>query len=423
MTTYAIIGLGYVGLGLATALAKENQVWGYDINQDRIRELQQQSDRNQLIDRKDLTHSTLVYTDKLNDIKDAQFYIVAVATPALFYILPDLEPLIAASKALATILKKNDIVVFESTVYPGTTEDVCIPILEQYSHLKCGEDFQVGYSPERINPCDEKHTLYNIPKIISAQNPETLQRVKETYEMICQTVYPVSNIATAEAIKILENTQRDVNIALMNEFTQIMHALNLDTHEIIEGAKTKWSFIPFKPGLVGGHCISIDPLYLAFQAKRHSVPSDLILTARKINDGITSFIVQSMVKLFISHKINLENITVGLFGIAYKENTVDVRNSLSLKLIKELSEYGFKCRVHDPLQKSLNQYGNTVILEDFDDIDELSIAVILVAHDFYQEMGLENIVKKCKNPTIVMDIPNLFSAQRQSIEHCIYWSL
>ena len=246
------------------------------------------------------------------------------------------------------MIKKGDIIVYESTVYPGATEDVCIPIIEKISHLKCGRDFNVGYSPERINPGDQQHTLKTITKIISAQNEQTLNAVQETYASICDSVYPVSNICTAESIKILENTQRDVNIALMNEFSKIMHALNLDMHEVLEGAKTKWSFVPYKPGFVGGHCISIDPHYMAFEAKRHGVYPELILAARKINDGITKFVIQSMTKLLIKNKVNTSDVSIGIFGVSYKENVPDIRNSLALKLFKELKTYGFNCRVHDP---------------------------------------------------------------------------
>lgn len=422
MDTYAVIGLGYVGLGLAIALAKQSPTLGYDIDERRINELQHHIDRNKLIDKQTLEESLLVYTHSLEEIKQANFYIVSVATPAYFYEMPNLKPLISASKALASILKKDDVVVYESTVYPGTTEEICIPILEQHSHLKNGVDFHVGYSPERINPADEQHTLYNITKIVSAQNKKTLKRIQDAYQSICKTVYPVSSIPTAEAIKVLENTQRDVNIALMNEFTQVMHALNLDMHEIIEGAKTKWSFVPFTPGLVGGHCISIDPLYLRFQAKRHGVPTDLIGVARKVNDGITQFIIQSMVKLFVMNKIDLNHITVGVFGVSYKPNTVDSRNSLSLKLVKELREYGFKCLVHDPYDHHLEGHGH-VELDAMHAMNDLSVALVLVAHEYYRDLGLQKIVEKCKKPQIVMDIPNLFVKERLAVNGLVYWNL
>jgi UDP-N-acetyl-D-galactosamine dehydrogenase len=252
MKKIGIIGLGYVGLGLATELSKHFPVVGYDIAGERIKELQQNIDTNELISEEELRSCKLLYSSEIEDIKDSNFYIVTVSTPAYFYEMPNLAPLISATKNLALFLKKGDIVVYESTVYPGTTEEICLPLLEEISQLKAGVDFNIGYSPERISPGDQEHSLQNITKIISAQNEHTLNEVSTIYKTICESVYPVSSIQTAEAVKILENTQRDTNIALMNEFSQIMHAIDLDVHEIIEAAKTKWSFVPFKPGFVGG---------------------------------------------------------------------------------------------------------------------------------------------------------------------------
>lgn len=422
MRTYAVVGLGYVGLGLATALGKNNLVFGYDTNEIRILELRKNFDKNQQVDYNELSKSKVFYTDKLEEIEQANFYIITVSTPAYFYEIPNLEPLKNATKSVASILKKGDIVVFESTVYPGTTVDICIPILEKCSGLTCGKDFNVGYSPERINPGDKNHSLKTITKVIAAQNEKTLAVMRETYLTICDTIYPVSSIATAEAIKILENTQRDVNIALMNEFSKIMHALNLNMHEIIEGAKTKWGFVPFKPGLVGGHCISIDPHYLAFEAKRHGVQPELILTARRVNDGMTPFLIQSLMKLLVKHKIEMNHLSIGIFGVTYKENVLDIRNSLCLKLIKELKEYGFILHIHDPLMDDCAQYLHEVPLERFDEINDLSIAIIIVGHDFYRTK-LKQIMSKCRNPNILMDIPNIFIEESQQYENLIYWSL
>lgn len=416
------MGLGYVGLGLATSIGQKNSVIGYDINEQRIEELRRHMDRNCLVDRKELMSANILFTNKIEDIKDANFYIISVATPAYFYEIPNLEPLIAAVKQLASVIKKGDIVVFESTVYPGTTEDICIPILEQFSALRCGHDFNVGYSPERINPGDSKHTLSNITKVIAAQNKTTLKAMQEAYEAICDTVYPVSNIPTAEAIKILGNTQRDVNIALMNEFAKIMHALHLNTHEIIEGAKTKFNFLPFKPGFVGGHCISIDPHYIAFEAKRHGVQPELILAARRVNDSMTQFVISSMIRLLMEHKMDIANAVIGVFGISYKENVVDVRNSLTLKLIKELKEYGFTCLIHDPLDYGTSPEPHKIHLERFDSLGDLSVAIVAVAHDFYRNK-LDEILTKCKSPKILMDIPNVYVDSLPQKESFVYWSL
>jgi UDP-N-acetyl-D-glucosamine/UDP-N-acetyl-D-galactosamine dehydrogenase len=289
------------------------------------------------------------------------------------------------------------------------------------SHLRCGKDFNVGYYPEGINPGDKQHTLENMPKIIAAQNKSTLSIMQETYQSVCAETYFVSNIPTAKAIKSLENIQRDVNIALINEFSKIAHALQLNMHEIIEGAKSKWNFVPYKPGLVGGHCISIDPHYLAFKSKRHNVWPELILTARKVNDGMPEFIIQLLLKLLAQNKWNLKNISVGVFGIAFKENSADIRNSLALKLIKDLKATGFDCCAHDPFEHSEDNLD--VNLEPFDSIKKLSVAIIAVGHDFYREQGLKNIVKRCKKKAIIMDVPNLFIHEQVPNSHLLYWSL
>ncbi|MCX7117750.1 MAG: nucleotide sugar dehydrogenase [Legionellales bacterium] len=418
MRTYAVIGLGYVGLGLATALSKKNIVFGYDNNNKRIEELNHHIDRNKQVDTSELLSTRVTYTSNIYDIQHADFYIVCVSTPAYYYEIPNLEPLLGATKALGALLKKGDIVVYESTVYPGTTLEICLPLLEETSRLKGGTDFHVGYSPERINPGDKENHLHNITKIISAQNEPTLQALHEAYGSICDTIHPVSSIPVAEAIKILENTQRDVNIAFMNEFTKIMHALNLNTHEIIEGAKTKFGFVPYKPGFVGGHCISIDPHYLAFDAKRHGVRPELITTARRVNDDMTQFVVQSLVKLLFKHQIDPTQATVGIFGISYKANIVDTRNSLAFKLIKELKEYGFHCRVHSPFEHP----PQSVPLEHFDDITNLTAAIVIVAHDFYKD-HLSDLLDKCKQPKVLMDIPNMFVNESRLLENTHYWAL
>ena len=423
MNRFAVVGLGYVGLGIAIALSKKGPVWGYDVNQQRIETLRQCIDRNNLFSSAELTsaNKNLMYTHQVADIQSANFYIVSVATPAYCYETPDLEPLIGATKDVAGILKKGDIVVFESTVYQGVTDEVCIPILEKVSQLKNGEDFHVGYSPERINPGDSAHTLKTITKIVSAQDPDTLKIIQAAYETICDKVYPVSNIRTAESIKLLENTQRDVNIALMNEFSKIMHELDVDMHEVIEGAKTKWGFVPYKPGIVGGHCISIDPHYLAFKAKRHGIQPELILAARRVNDGMSQFVINAMIKLLIKNHLSTTNLRIGLFGITYKENVRDLRNSLALKVYKELGTYGFECFLHDPLVDQKENY--PFKLTALEDLSDLYVAIILVGHDFYRDLGLKKILEKCKKNVVVLDVPNLFVDTYQKISELVYWNL
>lgn len=420
MQIYAVVGLGYVGLDLATALAKKHKVIGFDIDKTRIADLKRHYDRNNLIDKRKLASKNISYTDNIADIREVNFFIVSVPTPSFMYEMPDLAPLKSASLELAQILKQGDIIVFESTVYPGTTNEVCIPILEENTKLKEGEDFFVGYSPERVNPGDKKHILKNITKIVACANKAALKKIKSCYESICNEVYVVSSIKTAEAVKILENTQRDINIAFMNEFSQIMHTLNINTNEVINGAKTKWSFVPYKPGFVGGHCIAIDPYYLAFQAKQHGVQPDLILTARKINDGMTTFIVQSLLRCLLDLKIDYKNINIGIFGITYKENVSDIRNSLAFKLIKELEEYHFKCHVHDPLFSIENA---PCKLESFDAMHNLSVIIIVVAHEFYRKKGINQFIKLLKKDGLIMDIPSLFNKDIQKYPNISYWGL
>ncbi len=423
MNKYAVIGLGFVGLNLAVSFAKHSTTYGYDINHRRIDKLKDHIDENKLFTPDMLEDLSITFTDNLEEIKQANFYIVTVATPVNYFSLPELGQLVSASKSLAKILKKGDIVVYESSVYPGTTEEVCIPILNNHSNLESGKDFFVGYSPERINPSDNQHTLFNITKIISGQNEYALQRITEAYKSICKEVYPVSCMAVAEAAKILENTQRDVNIALMNEFSKLMHALNLDTNEIIEAAKTKWNFAPYKPGLVGGHCIPVDPLYLSFQAKRHGLSLDLTLAARKINDDMTGFILQSLIKILLNHKINMSDIIIGFFGITYKPNLIDYRNSLALKLLTELQSYDFNCKVHDPFNHDMCLKNVDAEFEEFEDINNVNVVIILVGHDYYKDLGLQDFVKKCKDKPIIMDIPGLFLNEKKSAEDLIYWNL
>ena len=421
MRSYAVIGIGYVGLELAIALSKHAKIYACDINAERINELQQNIDRNLQVKPEVLNDSKVVFTTQITDLKDADFFIVTVPTPAFFYETPQLLPIICATKDLASILKKKDIVVFESTVYPGATEEVFIPLLEKHSGLTCGLDFNVGYSPEEINMNDTEHTLKSMTKIIAAQNKDTLSIIQKTYAMICKDTHAVANIPTSEAVKLLENIQRDVNIALMNEFSKIMHTLNLNLHDVIEGASKKWNFVPYRPGLVGGHCISIDPHYLAFKAKRHSQWPDLILTARKVNDNMPKFIIESLFRLIVQNKLDLNKIKIGIFGIAYKENSTDIRNSLALKLVKELREAGLTCLVHDPFPHSKKEV--LFELDKLTSMQDLSVAILTVGHDEYKKLGIQGIKKCCNNNAILMDIPNLFVSDKISQSSFIYWNL
>lgn len=423
MKRIAVVGLGYVGLGLAIELSKKHSVVGYDISTQRIAELADHWDRNNLINADTLANASLVFTAHSDGIKEATIYIVAVSTPAYFYQLPNLEPLVGATETVAGVLKVGDTVIFESTVYPGTTEEICLPILEKISQLRSGIDFGIGYSPERISSGDLEKNLKNIVKVVSGQNPQVLKVVKELYETVCDSVCPVSSLATAEAVKLLENSQRDVNIAFMNEFAQIMHTLDLNVHEIIEAAKTKWSFVPFKPGFVGGHCIAVDPHYLIFKAKRAGYHPDLLLAARKINDGMPQFVVQEVMKLFIKNDLNITKAKIGVFGLTYKENTPDLRNSLALKLVQVLKSAGFNYQVHDPVadkQVVLDRY--QLKLDELEDMNDLAIAIMVVGHDFYLQQGAHEITTRLQHPKLLMDIPNMFASVRLDYD-VTYWSL
>lgn len=424
MRNIAIIGLGYVGLSLAIEFGHSMTVLGYDCSEARVDELRNGLDSNRLFSKKQLLNPKLRYYSDLAEIAVADFYIVTVPTPAYYYDYPNIEPLQAVSRDLAKILKVNDIVVYESTVYPGLTEEICIPLLEEGSGLQSAQDFFVGYSPERVNIGDDLHTIRNTPKIISAQTKEALAIVSQVYALICESLHPVSNLKTAEAIKILENTQRDVNIALMNEFIQITHALGLDTHEILEGAKTKWSFVPFRPGLVGGHCISVDPQYLAFKAQREGVLPRVIRAAREVNNAMPEFIIKSMFKYLLLKPFDVKATRIGIFGVAFKENISDYRNSLALKLIRDLKQYGFQLVIHDSkVDKAALKNSHGIVLTELEDIRDLDVAVVTVGHKEYIDNGLQAFQNHCSSNALIMDIPHCFSLEAKQQPMLQYWSL
>lgn len=422
---YAVVGLGYVGLELATRLSSVFTVKGYDINSSRIEQLKQGYDKNKIFTKAQLRKYPLTYTDSIEDIQSMNFYIVSVPTPAFYYELPNLDSLTDSTTNLAKIIKKDDIIVYESTVYPGTTEEICIKILEDISQLKCGEDFNVGFSPERINPKDGSHSIFRLTKVAGAQNKHTLTEIVNTYQKIFKSVYPVSSIKVAEASKILENTQRDINIAFMNEFTTIMHALDIDYLEVLEAAKTKWNFVDFKPGFVGGHCISVDPLYLAFQAKRHSVTPEMIMMARQINDNMTHFVINQMIKLLIKKGSDFSSIKLGILGVTYKKDVPDIRNSLVLKLIKEIKSFQIDYCIHDPLADKahlLNHYN--IQLVDYDDLNELDIIILAVGHHYYFKKGLVSLLEKLHGPSLFMDMTYLFAKEDKShFKNITFWNL
>ncbi|EFF3085041.1 Vi polysaccharide biosynthesis UDP-N-acetylglucosamine C-6 dehydrogenase TviB [Escherichia coli] len=402
-----IIGLGYVGLPLAVEFGKILPTIGFDINKKRISELSNYIDNTLECTTEELKQAhNLIYSSELNLLSTCNFFIVTVPTPIDKHKQPDLTPLVKASESIATILKKGDIVVYESTVYPGATEEVCIPILEKNSGLKFNVDFFAGYSPERINPGDKEHRVTNILKITSGSTPETADKVDEVYNLIIEAgTHKASSIKVAEAAKVIENTQRDVNIALINELSIIFNKLNIDTLEVLEAAGTKWNFLPFRPGLVGGHCIGVDPYYLTHKAQSAGYHPEIILAGRRLNDNMGHFVVSQLVKKMISKKIQIENSNVLILGLTFKENCPDLRNTKVVDIISELKEYNINVDVFDPWcssEEAEREYNISLIPEikksHYDSI------IIAVGHNKFKELGIEIIHSFGKTTHILYDL-------------------
>jgi UDP-N-acetyl-D-galactosamine dehydrogenase len=391
--TIVVIGLGYVGLPLAIALSNHFNVIGFDNEKKKINEIKNSNHINIL------DTNNIVYSSDLDDLKDADYYIVTVPTPINQALKPDLSHLIDASKVIAKYLKQGSIVIYESTVYPGATEEVCIPILEENSSLKVTKNFGVGYSPERINPGDEQHTLANVNKLVAADSKETLDKVKKLYRTIIHAeVIEVSSIKVAETSKVIENTQRDLNIGLMNELAMICNKLNIDTSEVINAASSKWNFIPFKPGLVGGHCISVDPYYLTHRAMIEGFSPEIILAGRRVNDNMWKFVVENTLKLMTQSGSKITEANVGILGITFKENCGDYRNSQVLKIHNELLNYKMSISVCDPLVNKadiLDQFQiNIVEWSEMKNLDVLILAVPHTEFDFLNYSNLRAVLKK-----------------------------
>ncbi len=419
----AVLGLGYVGLPLAVALAKAHRrVLGFDINESRVAALRQGFDHTGEIDRTTLENSQLTYSTHKPDLANANFFIVTVPTPIDEHKNPDLTPMRKASETIAPYLKKGDIVVYESTVYPGVTEDFCGPILEAGSGLKCGMDFTLGYSPERINPGDKLHTVEKITKVVAGQDAATLERVAAVYEAaITAGIHRAPSIRVAEAAKVIENTQRDVNIALMNELALIFDRMNLRTQDVLEAARTKWNFLPFSPGLVGGHCIGVDPYYLTQKAQQLGYHPEVILAGRRLNDGMGQFIAQKTVKLMIAAGLPIKGARVGVLGLTFKENVPDLRNSRVPDIIHELEDFGIEVLVHDPIASAVEAtHEYQVELQDFEKLIELDAIILAVAHKEYQQS--EILMPKLKNGAVLIDVKSVFKPSVVSSSQT-YWSL
>lgn len=403
MEKIGVIGLGYVGLPLAVEFGKIIEVVGFDINQLRIDELRLGIDRTLEVDTLELKSAQhLKFSSDLNDLKSANYFIVTVPTPVDEYHVPDLRPLQSASRTVGSALKKDDIVIYESTVFPGCTEEVCVPILEMTSGLKFNTDFFAGYSPERINPGDKQHRLPTIKKVTSGSTPEVAEKVDQLYKKIIQAgTHRASSLKVAEAAKVIENSQRDLNIAFVNELALIFHRVGIDTHEVLEAAGTKWNFLPFKPGLVGGHCIGVDPYYLTYKAESLGYHPEVILSGRKINDNMPIYIANDVIKLMAKNKLPIHGGKVLVLGLTFKENCPDIRNSKVVDVIRELSSFGTEVDVFDPhvdAEEVKHEYGLDIIKA----IDKKYHAVVLaVGHKEFSSLSWNEL----KEPyAIVYDV-------------------
>jgi len=385
----SVTGLGYVGLPVAIAFAKAGRVVGFDIDTERVSELRSGLDRTNEVFEKELRDCDIKFTNETEDLKQANFHIIAVPTPITDAKTPNMEPLLNASRTIGRQLKVGDIVVYESTVYPGATEEDCVPVLESESGLKYGNDFFVGYSPERINPGDKKHTFTNIKKIVSAQNEEILEIVASVYAQVIEAgVHRAPSIKVAEAAKVIENTQRDINIALMNELALIFSRLDIDTNDVLEAAGSKWNFLPFSPGLVGGHCIGIDPYYLSYKASKQGYIPDLILAGRHINDAIGNHIASQLVKCLIKAGTRVDQCVVTILGLTFKENVPDVRNTRVVDIILALQDFGIEVQVHDPLASAKDLPDDyNISLQEINTLRPANAVILAVPHQQYVKGG------------------------------------
>ena len=425
----AVVGMGYVGLPLAIAFSEKNfNVIGFDINQNKIEKyLNGEDPTNEVGDERIKNSKNIEFTSDEVKLKEAKFIIVAVPTPVLENKMPDLRPLEGASTVIGRNLSKGTIVVYESTVYPGATEEVCLPILEKESGLKCGVDFKIGYSPERINPADKVNTLTKIMKITSGMDKESSDIIAGVYsQVITAGIHRASSIKVAEAAKVIENSQRDINIAFVNELSLIFDRIGIDTLEVLEAAGTKWNFLPYRPGLVGGHCIGVDPYYLANKASELGYHAQVILAGRRINDNMAKFVAEKTIKKLINDNIRVKGADILVMGLTFKENCPDLRNSKVNDIIKELREYGANVHVVDPMapkEEALEEYG--IILEDESCIKNMDAVVVAVGHKEYRDMKPADL-RKYFNPVyakpLLIDVKSIFNKAEAEKEYD-YWRL
>lgn len=422
----SVIGLGYVGLPVAVAFGRYAPVIGFDINVLRLEELTAGYDRTGEVTAADLAAADVTYTNDYEVLAQADFHIVAVPTPVDDAHQPDLTPVEKASESVARALKRGDIVVYESTVYPGVTEEICVPILERLSGLRCGEDFTVGYSPERINPGDKEHTFTKIRKVVSGQDAATLEVVAAVYGAVVEAgVFKASSIKVAEAAKVIENTQRDLNIALMNELALLFEKMGIDTLDVLQAAGTKWNFLPFKPGLVGGHCIGVDPYYLTYKAEQLGYSPQVILAGRRINDGMGRFIAQRTIKEMIHAGVNILGSQVTVLGLTFKENCPDLRNSRVIDVIQELREFGIEVQVCDPqadVAEALEEYG--ISLVPFVELKPADAVIVTVAHQQFTTLSIADYQSLLRSsPPVLIDVKGVVNRDAALMAGMRFWRL
>ena len=426
----ALIGLGYVGMPIAVAFAKKGlKVIGFDLNIEKINLYKSGIDSTKEIGDETIKNTTVDFTAEEKKLQEAKFLIIAVPTPVNTDHTPNLAPVIGASEIVGRNLTKGSIVVYESTVYPGCTEDICIPILERESGLKCGIDFKIGYSPERINPGDKVHRLENIHKIVSGCDTESLEEIKNIYDIVIEVgTYPVSNMRTAEAVKVVENSQRDINIAFMNELAMVFDMMDIDTNEVVDGMNTKWNALGFRPGLVGGHCIGVDPYYFTYKAEKLGYHSQIILNGRIVNDSMGAYVAEAAIKQMIAAGQAPKKSKVIILGLTFKENCPDIRNSKVEDIIKKLNDYDIKPVIVDPWaseREAIHEYG--IELTKLEDVSEADCIIVAVAHNEFRTLNLNDIKKLFKvngdDEKVLVDVKGLYRIEELKASGMRYWRL
>ena len=415
----AVVGLGYVGLPLALEFAKRRKVIGFDINKERIKELKSGIDRNLEFGKKELKQSKkLDFTNSIEKVKSANYYIITVPTPVDKFKKPDLKLLLKATEMIGKIIKKRDLIIFESTVFPGCVEEICVPLLEKFSRLKFNQEFFCGYSPERINPGDKNHTISNIKKITSGSTPKVADLVDDLYnEIVTVGTHKAPNIKVAEAAKVIENTQRDLNIALINEFSILFNKLNIDTYDVLKAAESKWNFLPFNPGLVGGHCIGVDPYYLTYKAESVGYHPKIILAGRELNDGMGSYVAKRLIKKMKKKNIKIKGAKILVLGLTFKENCPDIRNTGVEGVIIELKKHKCQLDLFDPYVKLKDMKVSYNILENLKlNQNTYDSIIIAVAHDKFKKLSLSKIKSLCKINHVIFDIKNIFNSNKVDLK-------